>query len=232
MRSVPLVRSALRLLAAAPVAALFTAAPPAFAQSIGPLFADEARGMALYTTGTQRLHDGDWSGAVDALGAAWTLTRRADVLPQLAKAYEGLGDLGRAADTWASYRDRAPIAERDVVSARIASLRAVAPSPPLGVDSVEPPLPPPVSARAERPGAATPWVVAGLGGGLAAAGFTVAATGEGPGWDSAHPLDRVGVSTAVAGASVGLTGLVWAAGRAVFGGTAHPVLTVNSAPAE
>jgi hypothetical protein len=69
-----------------------------------------------------------------------------------------------------------------------------APSDVWTVPPLEPPPPSPL-----------PWVVAGIGGSLAAVGVAMAA----PGWDPARPAAADGARTAVAGATVGVGGVVW-----------------------
>lgn len=62
---------------------------------------------------------------------------------------------------------------------------------------------PPIASTPPR--SPLPWVVAGIGGSLAIVGAGMAA----PGWDPDAPMSATGTRTALAGASVGLGGLLW-----------------------
>ncbi|HEY6461639.1 MAG TPA: tetratricopeptide repeat protein [Polyangiaceae bacterium] len=96
------------------------AAPPADASSAAK---DRDQALALYRASTKAYEEGRFQDAVDLLTQAYGLEQEPVILFNLARAYEGLGDLEKAVDAYVRYLDRQPDAsDRGSIEQRVATL--------------------------------------------------------------------------------------------------------------
>jgi tetratricopeptide (TPR) repeat protein len=103
--------------------ALLTAYAPASASPSAPTPV-EAHALDLFRRGTEAYHDGRFQEAVALLLEAYELKKESVLLFNLARAYEGMGDLPHALDAYERYLASAPtISDRKSIEQRIATLQ-------------------------------------------------------------------------------------------------------------
>jgi tetratricopeptide (TPR) repeat protein len=96
------------------------AAPPADASASA---ANRENALALSRASSKAYEEGRFQDAVDLLLEAYSRQQEPVILFNLARAYEGLGDLQKAVDAYTRYLDRAPDAsDRRSIEQRIATL--------------------------------------------------------------------------------------------------------------
>jgi tetratricopeptide (TPR) repeat protein len=120
---------------------------------------DDTEAMHLFEESAVAYKTGNFRTAVTLLERAYALKADPTLQYNLARAFEGLGDLRRAADAYQRYLQGAPDAD-DVgaVRARLATIRKE-------IEATERPPPPPVVVKAPRPRSRSPgpWIFGGVG---------------------------------------------------------------------
>ncbi len=199
----------------------------------------EQRAMALFDKSDTAYREGRFQEAIDLLNEAYALDPKPVLLYNLARAYEGLGDIPKAIEGYRRYLDNDPKApDRGALEQRIATLerqqrerealekerdaaasKKEEPSP-----ARPPPAAPPVAGDNDAP-SPLPWVIAGVGVagvgvgiglGLVAKGRHDDALAEPEGKKSVEIQD--GAETVALGASIALiAGGVLAAAGTVWG---------------
>jgi tetratricopeptide (TPR) repeat protein len=97
------------------------AAPPPVATNRAPT--DNARALALYKDSTKAYQEDRFQDAVNLLTEAYSLQQEPVILFNLARAYEGLGDLESAVESYSRYLEREPTTpDRKSIEQRIATL--------------------------------------------------------------------------------------------------------------
>ena len=158
-------RRSLRLAASVAVLATFLATFFVGGARGGVARADEsapnanARALDLFEKSEAAYDSGRFADAIALLKQSWELKKEPVLLYNLGRAYEGLGDLGAAAQSYEAFLQAQPKAQdRGALERRIATLRRqLAEQEALRKQAREGTRPPPRSASA------VPWVVAGLG---------------------------------------------------------------------
>jgi tetratricopeptide (TPR) repeat protein len=137
---------------------------------------DIERAGALFEEGAMHYRAGRFDEAIERLEEAYQLAGEPVLLFNLAKAYEGKGDLEKAIDAYERYLDDAPdVADRGAIEARVETLRAqLAARAALERRAEEERL---RADRAERGAAPSPWpwIVTGAGVAATTAGVVMGA---------------------------------------------------------
>jgi len=144
----------------------------------------EKRAVELYQKSEQLYRNGEFQRAAELLRQAYELDPNPDLLYNLARALEGLGDFAGAANAYARYLDNAKdVADRKSIEARIATLRKQSqPTPPAPAPALPASAAPakPAPPRAESGSSVLtgplPWLIAGAGVVTLAAGAVLRAS--------------------------------------------------------
>jgi tetratricopeptide (TPR) repeat protein len=185
----------------------------------------ETEARALFANGQRMYDEGRYEQAIVAFLRAYELSQRPALLYNLANAYERLGNLEQAVESLNAYRVFAPVADQDVLLARVQALerrlaeRPATPVPaPSGVGNPTPmPLPEPAKPVRRSP---APWIVTGIGLAAAVGGSAVAAgtygssrgyleEGDREAWERLRPVNNAMIGVGIGGVAVGAAGLVW-----------------------
>jgi tetratricopeptide (TPR) repeat protein len=171
------------VVAVAASCAVGAAAPrSACAQAAPPSQADQARALELFEQGRAAYREGRFSDSVSLLREAYALVPEPVLLYNLARAHEGLGEFPEAVDAYERYLATAKdIADRGAIERKLVSLRReLEDRERLARERDEA-----LNAKRERADASAgpsdselhsagaspwPWVIAGLGGAVIAAG--------------------------------------------------------------
>jgi tetratricopeptide (TPR) repeat protein len=238
----------------APVLTSLLAARPAQAgdRSARPVPTARARALELFEQSAKAYREGRFQDAIDLLLEARRVKPEPVLMYDLGRAYEALGNLPQAADSYATYLLEDPRApDRRAIEIRIDTLRAQANElekartlpPPVEAKPLPPepasasPSPPPRPAN-ESGVAIVPWVVAGVGVvglgagvglGLAAQARHRSAEAE-PGQadaqrkqDGAESLATGATIALIAGGAVAAIGLGWLSVRLLTAGPTNVI---------
>jgi hypothetical protein len=199
-----------------------------------------ARALELFEQSARAYREGRFQDAIDLLGEARRIKHEPVLLYNIGRAYEALGNLTGAADTYEAYLEEDPRApDRRAIESRIATLRAQA-----GELEKARSLPPPVEAKPLPPEAVPPsppaptaasppilpWVVAGVGVAGLGAGIALGLVADSghrsavdePGQaaaqrkqDRAETMATGATIALVAGAAIAAVGVGWLTVRAL-----------------
>jgi tetratricopeptide (TPR) repeat protein len=185
-----------RLLAGAFALAIACAAAGAEAQTaratqVTPAPDAKARALALYRESRDHYRDGRFAEAAALLERAYTIYPEAVLLYNLGRAYEGLGKLTEAIDAYQRYLAAEPeAADRGAIERRVKTLRQQQAR--IEAAKKTPPPPPPPPPRGERREVSwVPWVIAGAGVAVLAAGIGVGVQARGRSDDAAAEPDAL-----------------------------------------
>jgi tetratricopeptide (TPR) repeat protein len=103
---------------------VLTAAPAAYGQPSPPQASAHDRALELFSDGKKAYKQGDFRTAIDHLEAAYELEPAPVLLYNLARAYEGIGELDKAVSDYERFLTADPNAEdRGAIEARVATLK-------------------------------------------------------------------------------------------------------------
>lgn len=179
---------------------------------------DQAQARLLFENGERLYDEGRYEQAIVAFREAYDLSRRPALLYNMANAYERLGRLEEAVDALNAFRIHASPDQQDVLMARVAAIEERIARQREDAATVLEPLDPAPRPQRRSP---APWVLASAGAVLAVGGGSVAGgtwlssrqQRDPEQWAATRPLNNAAFGSAMAGLTIGLTGIVWGISR-------------------